>query len=98
MALRYLAGVVTLELETAKCNGCGLCIRVCPHGVFEAEDHKVRIADRDACMECGACAMNCKPGAVVVRSGVGCAYAVLLERLRGRVALASAPGGVRAEG
>ena len=75
--LRYLANVVTLELDAEKCIGCGMCTEVCPHRVFAVEDRKARIVDRDACMECGACARNCPVGALSVHAGVGCAAAVL---------------------
>jgi len=81
--LRYLPGVVTLALDPARCNGCGMCVVVCPHRVFAVEEKKARIEERDRCMECGACASNCPTGAVTVRSGVGCAAAVLTGKLRG---------------
>jgi len=32
---------------------------------------------RDACMECGACSRNCPFDAISVKSGVGCAAAVI---------------------
>lgn len=86
MALRYLPDVVTLKLEPELCNGCRMCTLVCPHAVFAVDDGKAWIVDRDACMECGACAVNCRTGALFVESGVGCAYALLktkLSRLRG---------------
>ena len=75
--MRYLEGVVTLEFEKDRCNGCGMCTKVCPHAVFRFEDKRAVLADRGACMECGACARNCEPGAIRVRAGVGCAAAVL---------------------
>jgi NAD-dependent dihydropyrimidine dehydrogenase PreA subunit len=81
--LRYLAGVVTLELDETKCNGCGMCATVCPHGVFELDDGRARIADRDACMECGACQANCPQGAIAVQSGVGCVTAIIKGALTG---------------
>lgn len=81
--LRYLKGVTTLELDAAKCVGCGICVDVCPHDVFELADKKARIIDKDACMECGACAGNCPAEAITVRSGVGCAAGVINGFLRG---------------
>ncbi len=81
--LRYLPNVVSLALDEEKCAGCGMCITVCPHAVFEVHSGKARIVDRDACMECGACALNCPAGALSVQSGVGCAAAVITAALRG---------------
>ena len=81
--LKYLSNVVTLELDTDKCTGCGRCLEVCPHGVFEIESNKAKIIDNDACMECGACAMNCPFDAISVNAGVGCAAAVLSGIVKG---------------
>ncbi len=75
--LTYLKDVVTLKLDEAKCTGCGMCLEVCPHAVFRMNSRHVEIRDRDACMECGACSRNCPVGAVSVKSGVGCAAAVI---------------------
>lgn len=76
-SLSYLKNVVTLQLDEKKCTGCGMCLEVCPHQVFDMNGRKVRIQHRDACMECGACSRNCPAGAVAVESGVGCAAAVM---------------------
>jgi MinD superfamily P-loop ATPase len=76
MNFRYLKDVVTLKLDEEKCIGCGMCTQVCVHAVFTMNGRTAHISDRDACMECSACAMNCPVEAVSVRSGVGCAYAV----------------------
>ena len=75
--LIYLPDVVTLELDEAQCVGCGMCLVVCPHGVFTMNNGSAQIGRRDACMECGACARNCPTEAVTVQSGVGCATAVI---------------------
>ena len=80
--LRYLTNVVTLELDVEKCIGCRMCTEVCPHGVFTIENGKAQIVDRDACMECGACARNCEVEAITVKSGVGCATAVITGALQ----------------
>ena len=83
MALVYLKSVVTLELDGAKCTGCGVCLDVCPHSVFALASGKARVVARDACMECGACARNCPFEALAVRAGVGCAAGIINGLLRG---------------
>jgi NAD-dependent dihydropyrimidine dehydrogenase PreA subunit len=75
--MTYLKNVVTLRLEPELCNGCGMCVTVCPHAVFALNNGRASIVDRDGCMECGACATNCSEGAIFVDAGVGCAAAVI---------------------
>jgi ferredoxin len=79
--LIYLKNVVTLKLDEGICTGCGMCLSVCPHAVLRRVNGRVEIRDRDACMECGACSQNCPVKAVSVRSGVGCATAVINSAL-----------------
>ncbi len=93
--MRYLKDTVTLTYEPEVCIGCGRCLEVCPHAVFQMasarqarqnEDppsRKVVVADRDACMECGACARNCPTAALSVKPGVGCAAAIITGWLTG---------------
>ncbi len=81
--MKYLANVVTLEYESEKCTGCRRCVEVCPQGVFVMEDKRAAITERDRCMECGACALNCDYGAISVDSGVGCAAAIIKGALTG---------------
>jgi ferredoxin len=45
--------------------------------VLALEEGIAVVRERDACMECGACAKNCPEEAISVRSGVGCASAVI---------------------
>ena len=80
---RYLKNVATLRLDVEKCTGCRMCTQVCPHGVFVIQDGKACIVDRDLCMECGACAINCAAEAISVESGVGCASGIIIGAIRG---------------
>ena len=91
--LKYLLDVVTLELDTERCTGCGMCTEVCPRAVFTLEAGKAKITDRDACMECGACARNCPVEAINVQAGVGCAKAVLIGLARGTESTCDCSGG-----
>jgi NAD-dependent dihydropyrimidine dehydrogenase PreA subunit len=75
--MRYLSNTASLEFSRGRCVGCGMCIEVCPHGVFSLENKKAVILEKDRCMECGACALNCAFGALKVDKGVGCATAVI---------------------
>ncbi|HSR13515.1 MAG TPA: mercury methylation ferredoxin HgcB [Thermodesulfobacteriota bacterium] len=81
--MRYLSNVSTLKYVSEKCRGCGRCVEVCPHGVFEMRDKRAAIIDRNLCMECGACALNCEFGAISVNAGVGCAAAIIRGMLTG---------------
>lgn len=81
--LRYIEKPITLKLNAEKCTGCRRCMEVCPHGVFEMSDGRARLADRGACIECGACERNCVSGAISVDAGVGCAAAIIRGWLTG---------------
>jgi NAD-dependent dihydropyrimidine dehydrogenase PreA subunit len=74
----------TLIYDPVKCNGCGMCVDVCPHAVFTMNGRKAILARPSACMECGACQLNCVTGAIAVESGVGCANAMIRAALTGK--------------
>ena len=50
-------------------------------GSFLRRGKHIMIQNRDACMECGACSLNCPANAIAVQSGVGCANAVINSML-----------------
>jgi len=73
----------TLSYKPELCNGCRLCTMVCPHAVFVMNNKRAELQNPMACMECGACQLNCKEEAISVDSGVGCAYAMIKAALTG---------------
>ncbi len=73
--LRYLANVVTLDLDEKVCNGCGMCVTVCPHRVFEITDRKAGTHGDDSCLDCGAC-----DGAATCLFETGSRNAVIVDR------------------
>ncbi len=74
----------TLTYDPGLCNGCAMCVAVCPHAVFEMEGRLARLVRPHACMECGACQLNCVKNAIKVESGVGCASAMIRAALTGQ--------------
>jgi NAD-dependent dihydropyrimidine dehydrogenase PreA subunit len=74
--------VNTLQYIPELCIACAMCWEVCPHGVF-AEGKTAQLVKQAACMECGACALNCPTNAIAVQSGVGCAAAMIKAALTG---------------
>lgn len=77
MRFQYPENGKSLVIDETTCNGCTQCINVCPHDVFVLENRIMKIAHRNSCMECGACAINCPVGAITVSRGVGCAAAII---------------------
>lgn len=73
----------TLKYDQGECINCGMCSKVCPHGVFLPGKEAAVLANNEACMECGACYLNCPADAIRVESGVGCAAAMISAALRG---------------
>jgi len=43
----------TLAYDPKLCNGCAMCVVVCPHAVFEMDGRLARLVRPQACMECG---------------------------------------------
>ena len=74
----------TLQLRQELCNGCRMCLHVCPHAVFAPDGKVVKMINKSSCMECGACEINCPTHAITVDSGVGCATAMFMAALKGK--------------
>jgi len=69
----------TLRFDRELCTDCGMCLEVCPQRVFARNSGEVGLGNPSACMECGACQINCAFGAVTVERGVGCAAALMYQ-------------------
>ena len=49
-------------VDKSKCEGCGLCIAVCPVDAIEIVNNKAII--KDTCIACGACVAVCPNEAI----------------------------------
>ena len=74
----------SLRYNPDLCTGCKMCTYVCPHAVFEMQHKRAVLKNSAACMECGACQLNCETNAIQVDSGVGCAAAMFKQAIRGK--------------
>ena len=74
----------SLSFDPTRCINCRRCTEVCPHAVFKGGMTHVNLDRPPACMECGACALNCPVQAITVQSGVGCAWGMISAALRGK--------------
>jgi ferredoxin len=55
-----------IEINEAKCTGCGLCIPNCPEGALQIIDGKARLVSDLFCDGLGACIGYCPEGAIRV--------------------------------
>lgn len=46
------------------CDGCGICLDVCPRGVYKLEVKKAVVSDTEKCENCTACFKQCPQGAI----------------------------------
>ena len=47
-----------------RCNACGLCVLVCPHGDLSLVEGRAVFSRPEACTYCGECELACPAGAV----------------------------------
>jgi len=55
-----------VEIDEAKCDGCGLCIPPCAEGALQLANEKVRLISDTYCDGLGACLGHCPQGALRV--------------------------------
>lgn len=53
-----------IKINEEKCNGCGLCAKVCHEGAIEMVDNKARLIKEDYCDGLGDCLPVCPAGAI----------------------------------
>ncbi|HNY25955.1 MAG TPA: 4Fe-4S binding protein [Candidatus Sumerlaeota bacterium] len=54
-------------INPEKCNGCQLCIPVCPIGCITGRPGTKPQVTQKGCIRCGACKAVCESGAIAIR-------------------------------
>ncbi len=55
-----------IEIDEAKCNGCGLCVTPCAEGAIEIIDGKAKVVKDELCDGAGFCLGVCPTGALTI--------------------------------
>jgi len=58
--------LITYSIDTDKCNGCGVCLRGCPHQAIAGRKKEQHVIDARLCQKCGICRSECKFDAIRV--------------------------------
>ena len=59
--------LMSYEIDSTNCIGCGACKRVCPQDAISGEKKMAHHIDNLKCIKCGACYEKCKFGAISIK-------------------------------
>lgn len=62
--------MATVTVDSARCTGCGICVKVCPENVFELKNIYGKsvstVIEESKCFACNACKIRCPEHAIEV--------------------------------
>ena len=71
--MKFLTGVYklapygTITMDKENCINCGICIEVCPRGVYISDNGDVKLAYPEKCVNCHACEKQCPTQCLTIK-------------------------------
>lgn len=84
-----------IEIDEAKCNGCGACAKACHEGAIQMVNGKAKLIRDDYCDGLGDCLPACPTGAITFVEREAAAYdeaAVMAAKAKGNCPPSGCPG------
>ncbi|MEM1539302.1 MAG: 4Fe-4S binding protein [Candidatus Bathyarchaeia archaeon] len=60
------------QIDLNRCNGCGMCVKLCPRDVIRIEEQSKKPAIKypEDCTDCGFCQAYCPKHAITMQQGI----------------------------
>ncbi|MDM8536969.1 ferredoxin family protein [Desulfobacterales bacterium HSG17] len=58
---------MSVEIDMEQCNGCGICVEICPLDCLRMDDNEIAFMKYDECWYCGSCTLECPKDAIILR-------------------------------
>jgi NAD-dependent dihydropyrimidine dehydrogenase PreA subunit len=58
---------MAVEVDKKLCDGCGICVKICPLDCLRMDEDKKAFMKYDECWYCGSCTLDCPLDAIVLR-------------------------------
>lgn len=58
---------MSVEIDRDKCDGCGVCVEMCPNDALRLDEDEKAYVKYDECWYCGCCELECPRKAVKLR-------------------------------
>lgn len=92
-----LSAVKQVGFRESMCQGCGRCLKACPHGAIRTDPQQFRI-DYEKCIACGNCVDACYHNALVMYGDPMTAEEVFQKARRDAIFYEGTGGGVTVSG
>ncbi len=62
-----MTSAMSVEINMEQCNGCGICVEICPLDCLRMDENEIAYMKYDECWYCGSCTLDCPMEAIILR-------------------------------